>query len=102
MSNSDREAKEGGKVLKAFAKTMEKWEPGVTHPVYAKIGARVRTVRVALGVTQEELAGRIGLTRTSIVNFESGRQQCPLHVMLQIAHALGLKPDNLFQGILNP
>jgi len=56
--------------------------------LYQLVGRRVRTRREALKITQEELAERIHLTRTSITNVEGGRQKVPLHQLLRIATAL--------------
>ena len=37
---------------------------------------RVKELRAKLGVTQEELAERLGVTRTTVANWESGRSDC--------------------------
>lgn len=42
---------------------------------YAQLGRRVRDAREAAGVTQEQLANRLGLTRGSVANLEAGRQR---------------------------
>ena len=39
-------------------------------------------------LSQQDLATRIGISRTSIVNIEAGRQHSPLHVVVQIAEVL--------------
>lgn len=67
--------------------------------VYQALGARVRMIREALGLPQEELAKRVGLVRTSVVNFENGRQRIPAHDIETFARALGTTPKNLLKGI---
>ena len=56
--------------------------------LYQLLGENVRRHRNQRGFTQEQLAERVTLTRTSIVNIEQGRQHPPLHLLFQIAKAL--------------
>lgn len=58
-------------------------------PIYAAIGAAIRQARTARGLSQEQLAKVVHLTRSSITNLESGKQQVPLHTLYDIAFALG-------------
>lgn len=53
------------------------------------------TAREKTELTQERLAARVGLSRTSIVNVEAGRQRVPLHQLYRIAGALGMEPADL-------
>lgn len=61
--------------------------------LYRLIGERVRSRRGSL--TQNELAERVGLGRTSITNLESGTQRMPLHYLWRIAEALGCEVAEL-------
>lgn len=56
--------------------------------VYSLIGAKVRSARTAADVSQEVLAQRVGLARSSIANLEAGRQRIALHLFILIANAL--------------
>ena len=56
--------------------------------LYQLLGENVRRYRIQRGFTQEQLADRIDLTRTSVVNIEQGRQHPPLHLLFQIAKSL--------------
>lgn len=56
-------------------------------------------LRTTLGWTQEDLAKKIGLTRTSVVNIEAGRQRVLLHDIEKIAGAFGSTPKHLLRGI---
>lgn len=69
------------------------------EPCYRMIGMRLEQIRTTLGVTQEEFSKRVGLTRTSIVNIEHGRQRILLHDVEKIAAALGITPKHLLRGI---
>lgn len=57
--------------------------------VYALIGTRLNALRTVAGFTQDELAHRAGLSRVSIVQFESGHQHLPLEAIYCVAAALG-------------
>jgi transcriptional regulator with XRE-family HTH domain len=54
---------------------------------YEIVGERVRRLR-SDRLTQEGLASRVGLKRTSITNLERGNQKVPLHVLLRLSRAL--------------
>jgi transcriptional regulator with XRE-family HTH domain len=59
--------------------------------LYRLIGERLRTRRMAMGLTQEDLAARAGIRRTSITNIESGRQKLPIHLLYQLCAILGVE-----------
>jgi transcriptional regulator with XRE-family HTH domain len=67
--------------------------------VYSNVGARIRDERERRNFSQEMLADRVGLTRTSITNIEKGRQKVLLHTLLEIARVLNLKPTRLLPDI---
>ncbi len=67
--------------------------------VYRCLGGRIQLIRETLGMSQQELAKRVGYTRVSIVNIEAGRQRLPLHQVEEIAKALSSTPKNLLRGI---
>jgi transcriptional regulator with XRE-family HTH domain len=70
-----------------------------TQLIYRHFGLRVEQLRTALGWTQGELAGKVGLTRTSITNIEAGRQRMLLHQVETFAVAFGVAPRHLLRGI---
>lgn len=53
--------------------------------LYRAVGDRVQRLRSMNGLTQEDLADLIGLSRASIANLEAGRQRVPLHHLFAIA-----------------
>ena len=53
------------------------------------IGSKIRDERQKNALNQQELAEKIGLTRTSVSNIEAGRQQPTIDVLYQICHNLG-------------
>lgn len=64
-------------------------------PFYEELGRRITQARRAVGVKQTELARSIGLSRTSIVNIEKGRQPVQAHILVQLATTLGIDVTKL-------
>lgn len=60
-----------------------------------EVGLRLQRARRDRGVTQEELAKRIGLPRPSYANIESGRQRIPLDVVWRAAIVLSVPVGSL-------
>jgi transcriptional regulator with XRE-family HTH domain len=57
-------------------------------PIYKAFGNAVCTRRKALGLTQAQLASKVKMSRASIANIESGRQNVLLHHVYALAAAL--------------
>ena len=58
----------------------------------------IRTLRFTHDeMTQAELAGRIGVTRQTIIAIEQGRYSPSLEMAFQIARALDVTLDEVFQ-----
>jgi DNA-binding XRE family transcriptional regulator len=62
---------------------------------YAEVGRRVRHAHELAGLTQDTLAARVALSRTSVTNIEGGRQKMMLHTLWELASALGVEPTTL-------
>ena len=74
----------GGRVLAEDA-TVVRTEQGQSF------GERLRRLREAAGLTQEELAGAAGLTPNAVSDLERGRRRRPYpHTVRSLADALGL------------
>jgi transcriptional regulator with XRE-family HTH domain len=67
--------------------------------LYRQVGARIEQIRTALGITQEELSKKVGLTRTSITNIEAGRQVITLDGLLKFCESFHITPKQLLRGI---
>lgn len=63
--------------------------------IYRVFGSRLREIREQADVTQEELARRVDLSRTSITNIEKGRQRILLHQLVDFADALKVPASEL-------
>jgi transcriptional regulator with XRE-family HTH domain len=66
---------------------------------YAQIGAEIRRRREGLGLSQAQLADKIGLGRTSITMIERGSQSILVHQLLEIGKALRVSPDKLLAAV---
>lgn len=73
---------------------------GAVEPIYEHIGHRTCEARLRMGLTQSQLGELVGLTRTSIVNIELGRQRVMLHTVLVLAAALSVRASDLL-GVEN-
>lgn len=62
------------------------------------IGKRVRDARLWAGLTQQDLATRICMTRPSIANLERGDQDMPITRLALIARILGINLSDLVAG----
>lgn len=65
----------------------------------ATFGATVRRLRESRGMTQAELAERVGLGRTSMTNLERGNQNPPLSLLPRLARGLGVAMRELFADV---
>lgn len=63
--------------------------------LYAHLGAEIRRRREGLGLSQAQLADKIGVGRTSITMMERGAQAILVHQLLEIARALKVSPERL-------
>ena len=57
---------------------------------------KMKEYRTALGLTQEELALRVGVRRETIVFLEKGKYNPSLRLAHTVARALGTTVDELF------
>ena len=57
---------------------------------------KMKAARAALGLTQQDLAEAVGVTRQTIVAIERGDYNPTLKLCIQLCHALGTTLDALF------
>jgi transcriptional regulator with XRE-family HTH domain len=63
------------------------------------LGARIKKLRKAKGLTQYQLARKVGHSRASVANIETGRHRFLLNVVERFARVLGCTPKQLLKGI---
>jgi len=67
-----------------------------------QIGQRIRTARLAAGLTQDQLGERIGVVGQQIQKYESGENGITAGRLHLLCHALGTRPDWLLATDLDP
>lgn len=68
--------------------------------IYKNLSKRIRALRRSLGLTQDQLAKRVGISRASLANIEAGRQKVLVHHLFALANALDL--ESPAQLLLSP
>ena len=63
-----------------------------------ELGGQIKRHRTQLGLSQEELADRIFVTRQSVSNWENGRTYPDLQSLLRLSDLFGLSLDELIKG----
>lgn len=63
-----------------------------------QIGRRLRAARHDRGWTLDELAGRSGMSASTLSRLESGKRQASLELILPLTRALGIRIDDLLPG----
>ncbi|QDU34290.1 antitoxin HipB [Poriferisphaera corsica] len=67
--------------------------------LYRKVGNALAGKRQKTGMSQDALAGHVGVTRVTIANIEAGRQRPPLATLYAIASALDMKLHEVLPDI---
>ena len=63
----------------------------------SNIITKLKSVRESRGMTQQELADRIGMRRETILHLENNRYNPSLEMALKIAQVFDLRVEDLFQ-----
>lgn len=84
------------KLKRVVRYVVTKREVMTAGPRYVAFGAAVRDARQRVGLRQEDMGEKVGLTRTSIVNIECGRQRVYLDDLFIFAKVLKMQPRKLF------
>ena len=63
----------------------------------SNIITKLKSVRETRGMTQQELADRIGMRRETILHLENNRYNPSLEMALKIAQVFDLRVEELFQ-----
>lgn len=65
-----------------------------------RFGQNVRSLRLARGWTQEDLAHEAGLAPVQVSRIERGRREIRLTTLLRLLRALRASPTELLDGLL--
>ena len=67
------------------------------YVINKKVGKKIRRIRDGLGMTQEEVAEKIGIHVTSFGRIERGEANPPVSTIEKIANALKVHISELFE-----
>jgi len=70
------------------------------HPVnsvHVRIGKRIRALRLAAGLTQKDLADRIGRTHSNVCHLEAGVHRIGAEALYRLAAVFGVTMDSFFE-----
>lgn len=67
---------------------------------YEKLGQRIKEKRLEKGLSQEDLADRIDLSRSYISHVELGSKNASLETVVRIANELGCSANDLLKDSL--
>jgi transcriptional regulator with XRE-family HTH domain len=59
------------------------------------VGRRLRAARQAKGLTLEDVAGRAGMSVSTLSRLESGKRQASLELLVPVTRQLGIRLDDL-------
>jgi transcriptional regulator with XRE-family HTH domain len=72
---------------------------GTPQDVDRHVGRRMRERRTMLGLSQQQVAGLIGVTCQQAHKYETGGHRISVGRLLAIARALGVEPGFFFEGL---
>jgi transcriptional regulator with XRE-family HTH domain len=64
-----------------------------------ELGGRIRRLRLAQGMTQQDVADLVGVGREQVTAWESGAKNPSLGSLLLLGTALGVDPGELVRGL---
>ena len=67
--------------------------------VTRRLGRRLRQARLSKGLTQDDVADAVKISRCSIANYENGRTAPPVDIFLRLAAALSRSPEILLHDL---
>lgn len=62
---------------------------------YYAIGRRIRKIRKAQGLSQEELAEKVGISTTHMSHIETGNTKLSLQVFVELSKNLNIRTDEM-------
>ena len=71
-------------------------------PLARHVGRRIAARRTELGLTQQELAARVAISRVALSNLESGRSEPGERTVTLLAGIFGMEPHDLVDGTTYP
>ncbi|MBQ6780903.1 MAG: helix-turn-helix transcriptional regulator, partial [Treponema sp.] len=76
-------------------------EPVAEQERRRQVGARIKEIRQHIGLTQAEVAEKLGIAKQSVTNYESGKTDPSIRNLIALATVLGVTTDYLLGRTLN-
>jgi transcriptional regulator with XRE-family HTH domain len=96
LSRGDRPERSGSQDRK---RAPDSDEPSATSAVDRHVGSRVRERRTVLGLSQQQLAGMIGVTYQQAHKYERGLNRISAGRLFEIAEVLAVPISWFFEGL---
>lgn len=74
----------------------------MSHPVDVHVGKRIRHRRWMIGMTQQQLAEKVGIKFQQIQKYETGANRVSASRLWDIAQAMGVPVSFCFEGLNAP
>ena len=71
----------------------------MNHPVDAHVGRKIREVRLLRGMTQADVAAKLGLSFQQLQKYETGHNRVSASKLYEIARLLDVGPNVFFEGL---
>ena len=71
----------------------------MTHPVDVHVGKRIRHRRWTIGITQQQLAEKVGIKFQQIQKYETGMNRVSASRLWDISEVLGVPVAFFFEGL---
>lgn len=78
---------------------MHTLDPDAPDPIDVHVGRLLRVHRLALGVSQQELAEALSVSFQQVQKYESGANRISASKLYKASRALGIAPSALFEGL---
>jgi transcriptional regulator with XRE-family HTH domain len=91
----------GNRLYRAATSQLPLVAQSTHNPDYQKLLAVLRAARERVGVTQLELAERLGTTQTFVSKCERGERRIDAVELIEFAEALGVPPLELISAYLH-
>lgn len=74
---------------------MESKQENIRGPEYVRFGKNVAAARQSLGLSQRDIAKKLGMGQSTYAGYETGTRKVPLSVIIQLSQILNKTPDEL-------
>jgi transcriptional regulator with XRE-family HTH domain len=89
----------GSERVNVYCILKQGWTSAMKHPVDIHVGKRIRHRRWMIGMTQQQLADKVGIKFQQIQKYETGMNRVSASRLWDIAETLGVEISFFFEGL---